>query len=81
MKHTTNHRHKHEPKGKDSLSEEPDYARKEPQDHPTVGVQPIQQFSLNDQISYKWLFDVELRPPLQYAALPFSDPIPQEVNS
>jgi hypothetical protein len=41
----------------------------------------IPHFSLNEQISYHWLFAIEFEAPLKHTALPFSSPIPQEVNN
>lgn len=44
-------------------------------------VRYIVQLSLCNQISYKWLFNLEINPPFEHASLPFSKPIPQDVNS
>ena len=38
------------------------------------------QFSLNEQIWYQWLFSIRFEMPLDHSNLPFSIPIPQDVN-
>jgi len=59
---------------------ERDHARCKHQTHKTEGMKVITQLTINDLISYKWLFDIELRPPLEHTSLPFSYPIPKEFN-
>lgn len=43
--------------------------------------QYVPHFTLSEQISYQWLFAIEFEAPLEHTALPFSSPIPQEVNN